>query len=76
MKNDLDQEKRAMNKIWAKREKQIERVINNVSGMYGDMQGIIGASLPQINNLELAGLIEDSNSDPSDGDKEKFREES
>jgi hypothetical protein len=44
MKNDLDQEKRAMNKIWSKREKQIERVINNISGMYGDMQEIIGAS--------------------------------
>ena len=57
MKNDLDQEKRAMNKIWAKREKQIDRVINNISGMYGDMQGIIGASLPQIKSLELTALI-------------------
>jgi len=57
MKNDLDQEKRAMTKIWAKREKQIDRVINNISGMYGDMQGIIGASLPQIKSLELTGLI-------------------
>jgi hypothetical protein len=25
--------------------------------MYGDMQGIIGASLPQIKSLELTGLI-------------------
>jgi hypothetical protein len=57
MKNDLDQEKRAFSKIWAKREKQIERVINNISGMYGDMQGIIGASLPQIKSLELTALI-------------------
>jgi hypothetical protein len=57
LKNDLDQEKRAMNKIWAKREKQIDRVINNISGMYGDMQGIIGASLPQIKSLELKALI-------------------
>jgi hypothetical protein len=59
MKNDLDQEKRAMNKIWSKREKQIERVIHNVSGMYGDMQAIAGASLPQIKSLELKTLIED-----------------
>jgi hypothetical protein len=57
LKSDLDQEKRAMNKIWAKREKQIDRVINNISGMYGDMQGIIGASLPQIKSLELKALI-------------------
>jgi hypothetical protein len=62
MKNDLDQEKRAMNKIWAKREKQIDRVINNISGMYGDMQGIIGASLPQLKSLELKALITDGES--------------
>jgi hypothetical protein len=53
MKEDLDHEKRAMTKIWAKREKQIERVITNTARMYGDMQGIIGASLPQIKMLEL-----------------------
>jgi hypothetical protein len=69
MKNDLDQEKRAMTKIWAKREKQIERVINNISGMYGDMQGIIGASLPQIKSLELTALIIEGESG-SNEDKE------
>ncbi len=53
MKEDLDKEKRAMTSIWAKREKQIERVIMNTAGMYGDMQGIIGASLPQIKMLEI-----------------------
>jgi hypothetical protein len=53
MKEDLDAEKRAMQKIWAKREKQIERVIKNTSGMYGALEGIIGASLPSIKILEL-----------------------
>ncbi|MBU4320617.1 MAG: DUF2130 domain-containing protein [Nitrospinae bacterium] len=53
MKEDLDQEKRAIIKNWAKREKQIERVITNTAVMYGDLQGIIGASLPQIKLLEL-----------------------
>ena len=56
MKNDLDQEKRAVMKIWAKREKQIERVVRNTVGMYGDMQGIIGSSLPEIKALELKAL--------------------
>lgn len=69
MKNDLDQEKRAMNKIRAKREKQIERVINNISGMYGDMQGIVGASLPQIKSLELKPT--DENEAPSESDSDK-----
>ncbi|MDP8219672.1 MAG: DUF2130 domain-containing protein [Candidatus Theseobacter exili] len=59
MKGDLDKEKRAMNKIWSKREKQIERVVLNTSGMYGDMQGIIGASLPEIKSLELETSVDE-----------------
>ncbi|MEE9591519.1 MAG: DUF2130 domain-containing protein [Thermodesulfobacteriota bacterium] len=53
MKGDLDHEKRAVTRIWAKREKEIEKVISNTAGMYGDIQGIIGASLPEIKILEL-----------------------
>lgn len=53
MKEDLDSEKRSVMKAWAKREKQIERVMANTSGMYGDMQGIIGSTLPEIKLLEL-----------------------
>lgn len=56
MKDGLEQEKRAINKIWAKRDKQIENVIKNTSGMYGDMQGIIGASMKKIEALELKSL--------------------
>ncbi len=55
MKSDLDTEKRAMTKIWSKREKQIERALTNSASMYGDMQGIIGAGLPEISSLELGG---------------------
>lgn len=53
MKEDLDSEKRAMEKIWSKREKQIERVLLNTSRLYGELQGIIGQSLQPISNLEL-----------------------
>ncbi len=52
MKNDLEKEKRVTVKNWAKREKQIEKVIMNTSALYGDMQGIIGASLPEIAMLD------------------------
>ena len=55
MKDDLDSEKRAMMKQWAKREKQIDRVIESTSKMYGDLQGIIGSSLQPIETLELPG---------------------
>ena len=35
MKEELDREKRAMEKIWKSREKQIETVLGNVSGIGG-----------------------------------------
>ena len=53
MKKDLDSERRAMENIWAKREKQIERVVFNIAGMRGDLEGIVGSSLPTVKILEL-----------------------
>lgn len=52
MQNDLDTEKRLLEKSWSKREKQIERFIRNISGMYGDLQGV-GATLPSVKLLEI-----------------------
>lgn len=59
MRKDLDAEKRAMQKIWSKREKQIEKVLGSTSGMYGDLQGIIGSTLPEIRQLELDAGVEE-----------------
>jgi hypothetical protein len=53
MKEDLESEKRAMDKLWSKRERQLMNVIQNTSRMYGDLQGIIGSSLQSIPILEL-----------------------
>lgn len=53
MKEDLDKEKRAMNKIWDKRDKQIERVVLNIGGMQGDIEGLAGMTLPRVERLEL-----------------------
>jgi hypothetical protein len=53
MKTELDAEKRAMEKIWSKREKQIEKVVYNLSGMHGDLEGIAGKALPAVKALEL-----------------------
>lgn len=53
MQDDLDKERQTMEKQWAKRDMQIQLVIQNVAGMYGDMQGIAGQSLPKIRRLEL-----------------------
>jgi hypothetical protein len=56
MRADLDSEKRAMLRIWAKREKQIERMMTNTVGLHGELQGIIGTSLPAIEALELESI--------------------
>lgn len=53
MQEDLDRERKAIMRQWAKREEQIERVMNATVGMYGDLQGIAGKSLQEIEGLEL-----------------------
>ena len=55
MKDDLDREKRAMEKMWSAREKQLGRVIDNTARLYGDMQGLIGSKLGTVEYLELGG---------------------
>lgn len=56
MQSDLDKERKAIMKQWAKREEQIERVMGATVGMYGDLQGIAGQSLQQIDGLEFEAL--------------------
>ncbi len=60
MKQDLERERRAMIRIWAKREKQIEQVVTNTAGMYGDVQGLLGTAIQPIAALEAGSdLIEE-----------------
>jgi hypothetical protein len=58
MKDDLDREKKAITRQWAKREEQIDRVMQATVGMYGDLQGIAGKTLQEIEGLEFQGLLE------------------
>ena len=48
MQEDLAAEKKAIQRQWAKREIQIEKVMQSTVGMYGDLQGIAGKSLQEI----------------------------
>lgn len=52
MQQDLQKERVAVERQWSKREKQIQQVVLNTSGMYGDLQGLIGASMQSIPALE------------------------
>jgi hypothetical protein len=51
MQVDIAEERRVAERRWSKREKQVMQVISSTSGMYGDLQGLIGASLPDIKLL-------------------------
>lgn len=56
MQEDLLTEKKVITKQWAKREEQIERVMQSTVGMYGDLQGIAGKTLQEIEGLEMKML--------------------
>ena len=58
MKEDLDREKKAITRQWAKREEQIDRVMQATVGMYGDFQGIAGRTLQEIEGLEFQGMLD------------------
>jgi hypothetical protein len=59
MKNDLESEKRSMQRIWKQREKQIEKVVSNTIDMYGSIKGIAGNSVQSVKALELPGNEEE-----------------
>jgi hypothetical protein len=49
--DDLRREKDWFRKKWAKQEKNIEKVAENILGVHGDLQAIVGRSLPEIEQL-------------------------
>lgn len=57
MKLDLEKEKLAYTKIWAKRDKQIEQVVHHTIGLHSDLEGLMGKTLPKIETLELESEI-------------------
>lgn len=58
MKTNLESEKRAMQRIWKEREKQIEKVVTNTIDMYGSIKGIAGSAIQSVSALELPGSSE------------------
>jgi hypothetical protein len=56
MQADLDKERKATTRLWAKREAQIRGVVEATVGMYGDLQGIAGKALQEIEALSPPAL--------------------
>ncbi len=53
MRTDLDKERKVMMRSWAKRESQIQVVIDSTMGMHGDLQGIAGQAIQEIEGLDI-----------------------
>lgn len=60
MKQSISRERVQMEKIWKEREKQLDKVLLNTSGMYGSVKGIAGAS---VNDIPLLEGTEESDED-------------
>lgn len=58
-KEQIDKERAYFNKKWEKEEKEIQKISNTTSGIYGDIQGLIGNALPKVSYLELPDEIEE-----------------
>jgi hypothetical protein len=53
MREDLEKEKSAMQRLWKKREAQLERITVNMLGMCGELQGVSQEALPQLEDIGL-----------------------
>ena len=58
MMEDLLKERKAIKKVWSKREKDIRISIDSAAGMYGDLQGILGKALCEIASLDIVTAFE------------------
>ena len=55
MREDLEKEKRSTMTRWARHDKYLERAMQGVAGMTGDLRGLLGSSMPTIPALEAGG---------------------
>ena len=59
MQTDLERERKTIMRLRAKREGQIRGVIESTVGMYGDLQGLAGKALEEIDGLiQIARRVE------------------
>jgi hypothetical protein len=63
MQVDFDRERKTMIRMWAKRQEQLNGVLDSSAGLYEDLQGIAGRAMPEIEGL--SPLMIESKSTPS-----------
>jgi hypothetical protein len=57
LREDVERERRAMEKCWKKRTADLDRVIQNFAGIDGDLQSVAGRALPDVPALALPGDV-------------------
>jgi hypothetical protein len=65
MQQGLEKERKAMQRLWARREQQLRVMAGATAGLYGDLQGIAGQSIQEIDALDFDLL---TGPDEDDGD--------
>lgn len=60
MQDDLDSERRVTNQRWAKRQKQIERVLESAFGLRGDLEGLSGTALQELEEFGARAIVGDA----------------
>lgn len=58
MREDIDKERKFMVKAWAKRKAQVSAMIESTVGMVGDLHGIMGQAMPEIEAIEEPPMLE------------------
>ncbi|RXG84834.1 DUF2130 domain-containing protein [Bradyrhizobium zhanjiangense] len=58
MREDIDKERKFMVKAWAKREAQVSAMIESTVGMVGDLHGIMGQAMPEIEAIDEPPMLE------------------
>jgi hypothetical protein len=53
MQVDLDRERKTMMRLWSKREEQVKEVLDSCAGLYGDLQGIAGRAVLELESLNM-----------------------
>lgn len=57
LRANLEREKRSVTAAWAKREKCQDLIMVGVAGLYGDLHGILGKALAEVDGLEAPLLV-------------------
>jgi hypothetical protein len=65
MQEDLDAEKRALTRKWAKQQRRIEILMTELASTWGDLQGIVGKGMAELDGLVVSRLDDGTALEPN-----------